>query len=72
VDCQYESPDVNKMKKIKKSLEKSSEPAENVVAKIHAALWPKNDFELFARLLELHPEQKNVKFGLCRDSLLHR
>jgi hypothetical protein len=78
VDCQFESPDVNKMKKFKKfSLEKSSaanQPpdAENVTAKIHAALWPKNNFELFAQLLELHPEDKNVKFGLCRDSLLHR
>ena len=47
------------------------EQKEDLVAKVHLALWPKNDMETFYRLLEEHPEVVNSRFGKCQDTLLH-
>lgn len=48
------------------------EQKEDLVAKVHLALWPKNDMETFYRLLEEHPEVVNSRFGKCQDTLLHK
>ena len=45
---------------------------EDITAKAHVALWPKNDMEAFETILNQHPEVIDSKFGRCKDSLLIR
>ena len=45
---------------------------EDLVAKVHLALWPRNDMETFYRVLQDHPEVVNSTFGKCQDTLLHK
>lgn len=56
--------------KSEKHVEKQAK--EDFVARVHLALWPKNDMETFYRLLEEHPEVVNSRFGKCQDTLLHK
>ena len=43
-----------------------------LIAKVHLALWPQNDMETFAKVLEEHPEVLESQFGRCKDTLLIR
>ena len=45
---------------------------EDITAKIHVALWPKNDMQMFETMLHEHPEVIESKFGKCKDTLLMR
>ena len=45
---------------------------EDLVAKVHLALWPRNDMETFYRVLQDHPKVVNSTFGKCQDTLLHK
>ena len=35
-------------------------------------IWPRYDFEKFKKLFEENIGEKNLKFGYCQESLLHR
>ena len=45
---------------------------EDVTAKVHVALWPKNDMEAFESILNQHPEVIDSKFGKTKDTLMIR
>ena len=45
---------------------------EDFTAKVHVALWPKNDTDTFETILNEHPEVIESKFGRCKDTLLMR
>ena len=35
-------------------------------------IWPRYDFDQFKKLFEENIGEKNLKFGYCQESLLHR
>ena len=45
---------------------------EDITAKVHVALWPKNDMEAFESILNQHPEVIDSKFGKTKDTLMIR
>ena len=45
---------------------------EDFTARVHVALWPKNDMDTFETILNEHPEVIESKFGRCKDTLLMR
>ena len=45
---------------------------EDITAKVHVALWPKNDMEAFESILNQHPEVMDSKFGKTKDTLIIR
>lgn len=56
---------------ISSSSKRSSTDIQNT-ERIHAAVWPKFNMELFQVLLEQFPEELNRHHGILKDSLLHR
>ena len=43
-----------------------------VTEKIHKAVWPGRDLESVLVLLERHPQEIHKKYGIHKETLLHR
>jgi hypothetical protein len=49
-----------------------SNEAENLTKRLHFAVWPCGNFDLFMELLNLKPDEIHGRFGVKQETLLHR